>query len=212
MIKKFLIVSTLLFLAAFAQDYDPLKGFNAELGDFSSRSTIMNKMNGTSQITQNQINALKERKLAPNAQCLNEQIKKGNIENVEMLLQSGVSPNSTYLSDYPSYVAAKYKQADIVRLLVENGAKLDRGFFSELFEAVKNKDNELAFFLINNGARVNYQDSVTNNTILSMALKNKMYDVAKILIQNGAKADNLSVKIIKQKKLQWIVEEANAAR
>lgn len=179
----------------------------SEFGDFSSRSVIMNNLSGKEIISQEQKDILKERKLTPTSQCLIQQIKKGNIENVEILLDSKVSPNKSYLSDYPIYIAAKNNQFEILKLLKERGAKLDKGFYSELYEAVRNKNNDMAQFLIDNGARVNYMDSITNNTILSMALKNNMKDIAAQLIEKGARADIKSVKLIKKKKLLYLIED-----
>ena len=59
----------------------------------------------------------------------------------------------------------------------------------------------MAQYLIDRNAKVNYRDSITNNTNLSMALKNNMIDIAKQLIQKGAQPDIKSVQIIKKKKL-----------
>lgn len=179
----------------------------SDFGDFSSRSVIMNNLSGKEIISQEQKDILKERKLTPTSQCLIQQIKKGNIENVEILLDSKVNPDKSYLSDYPIYIAAKNNQFEILKLLKERGAKLDRGFYSELYEAVRNKNNNMAQFLIDNGARINYMDSITNNTILSMALKNNMKDIAAQLIKKGAQADIKSVKLIKKKKLLYLIED-----
>lgn len=178
------------------------------MGDFSSRSLIMNKLNNTSQtLSQDKKDILKERKLTPSVQCLIEQIKKGNIENVRFLLDCNVNPNNSYMAEYPIYIASKYNKADIVDLLLQNGAKLDRGFYSELYEAVRNKNPELAVLLIENGAKVNYQDSITTNTILYMTLKNKMYDIAQVLISKGARPDGRSIRYIQKKKLQYLIPQ-----
>ncbi len=178
-----------------------------EYSDFSSRSIIMNKMNNTESISQEQKELLISKKLFPTSECLNQQIKKGNIENVKLLLDSKTNPNNSYYSEYPIYTAAKANNFEILKLLYEYGAKLDKGFYSELYEAVKNENKEMAQFLIDNGARVNYQDSITNNTILYMSLKNRMYDISAQLIAKGAKADMKSVGYIKKKKLYNLIEE-----
>ncbi len=177
----------------------------SDFGDFSSRSVIMNNLQGKQTPTQDQRDVLKEKKLSPTAGCLIEQIKKGNIDNVRLLLESKVDPNVSYMSDYPVYVATKFNKTEIVKLLVEKGAKLDKGFYSELYEAVRNKNNDLAQFLLDNNAKVNYLDSITNNTILSLALKNNMTEIASQLIKKGAKPDFRSVKLIKKKKLQSLI-------
>ncbi len=178
-----------------------------DYSDFSSRSLIMNKMNSTETISQEQRELLISKKLFPTSECLNQQIKKGNFENVKLLLDSKTNPNNSYYSEYPIYTAAKMNNFEILSLLYEYGAKLDRGFYSELYEAVKNKNTQMAQFLIDKGAKVNYQDSITNNTILYMSLKNKMYDISAQLIAKGAKADMKSVRYIKKKKLYNLIED-----
>ena len=176
-------------------------------GDFSSRSVIMQKINGTEdKLSQEQKDLLKSKKLTPTTKCLVEQIKKNKYDNVNLLLEAKVNPNNSYYTDYPIYIAAKNNKTDIAQLLIERGAKLDRGFISELFEAVKNKNNEMALLFLNNNARVNYQDSITGNSILYYALKNKMDDVAVILIDRGAKLDSKALKIIKKRKLTGLIE------
>ncbi|MBR2068399.1 MAG: ankyrin repeat domain-containing protein [Candidatus Gastranaerophilales bacterium] len=180
----------------------------SELGDFSSRSIIEGKIyNRQSAITQEQRDLLTYKKLVPNSKCLFEQIKKGNYENVKILLQAKVNPNQSYLSEYPIYIAAKENKFDILKLLYENNAKLDRGFYSELYEALRNKNAEMAQYLLDRGAKVNYMDSITNNTILYMALKNKMYDLASQIILKGAKADTRSVKYIKKHNLGYLIPQ-----
>ena len=95
----------------------------------------------------------------------------------------------------------------ILKLLFENGAKLDRGFNSELCEAVKNKNEQMALFLIKNRANINFKDPITENTVLYYALKNNMLNVAKKLIDKGVKADRKSVLLIKNKKLYNLIED-----
>lgn len=179
----------------------------SEFGDFSSRSTIIKTLTGTQNITQEQKDLLKERKLSPTPKCLIEQVRKGNIENVSILLDAKVNPNQTYMTDYPIYIAARCDKFEILKLLKEKGAKLDRGFYSELYEAVRNKNTQMAQYLLDNNARVNYSDAITNNTILYMALKNNMTDIAGQLIKKGAQADTKSVKQIQKKKLFYLIED-----
>ena len=176
-----------------------------ELGDFSSRSLIMRENKDT--ITQEQKDELQAKKLTRTAQCLITQIKKNNYENVVLLVETKTNLNSHYLGDYPIYIAAKKNNFEIVKLLFENGAKLDRGFSSELYEAVKNKNTQMAQFLIDNKAKINYKDTVTENTILYLALKNNMLDIAKQLINKGAYADKKSVLIVKKKKLFDLIKD-----
>ena len=68
----------------------------------------------------------------------------------------------------------------------------------------------MAQFLIDNNAKVNYTDYLTNNTILSLSLKNNMNDITKQLIQKGALIDTKSAVFIKKKKIN-LEEFTNAS-
>ena len=199
--KKFLLITLfLLNISSFAFDIN-------ELGDFSSRSVIEGRLYNRQTMTQEQRDLLTYKKLTPTHKCLFEQIKKGNYDNVALLLQAKVNPNQSYLSEYAIYIAAKANKFDILQLLYDNNAKLDRGFYSELYEALRNKNPEMAQYLLDRGAKVNYMDSITNNTVLYMALKNKMYDLASQIIAKGAKPDTRSVKYIRKHKLAHLIPQ-----
>jgi len=177
----------------------------SEFSDFSSRSVIMGASKNV--LTQEQKDVLLSRKISPTIQCLILQIKKNNNENVELLLRYGLNPNESYLAEYPIYIAAKENNFEALKMLYESGAKLDRGFYSELYEAVKNKNSEMAQFLLDNKANIQYKDSVTENTILYLALKNNMLDISQQLIDKGAKPDKKSVLLIKKKKLFYLIKD-----
>ena len=199
--KQFLII-LVLFMTS------PLCAFDlSDMGDFSSRSTIENQLFNRKTISQDEKDVLVAKKLAPTHRCLFEQIKKGSYENVELLLNAKVNPNVAYMNEYAIYIAAKENKFDILKLLYENNAKLDRGFFSELYEAVKNKNADMAQYLLDRGARVNYTDSITNNTILYLALKNNMHDLVKQLILKGANPDIKSLKYMKKHKLADLIPQ-----
>lgn len=204
--KKQILASVFLILIAssqvFALDYTEYSR------SFSDRSQIMRHLSGEDKINQEDKDNLVARKLRPDTKCIMEQIKKNNYDNLKALLDAKIDPNQGYMSDYPIYYAAKLNRTEMVKLLYDYGAKLDKSFYSELYEAVRNKNSELAQYLIDRGAKVNYTDSLTTNTILYTALKNNMNEIAKQIIQNGAYADAKSVKIIKKKKLFDLVEES----
>ncbi len=189
-------------LSVYALDYSDYTG------SFSERSMIMHSIEGRDRMNQQDRDTLSEKKLTPTTICLFNQIKKNDYNNVKTLLEAKLNPNVSYMSDYPIYYAARLNRTEIVYLLYEYGAKLDKGFYSELYEAVRNKNNELAQFLLDKNAKVNYTDAITNNTILSMALKNSMYDIARQLIERGAYADNRSIQIIKKKKLMYLIPDS----
>ena len=199
MLKNIVIVIAFIFVVnpVLAIDYD----------GFSENSTVESALNKNYTVTDELKQELSAKKLQPNAKCLNEQIKKGNIENVELLLKANIDPNGNYITEYPVLVATKYNKPEIVKLLIQYGAKLDRGFYSELYEAIRNKNKELAEYLIDRGAKINYKDVLTDHTILYLSLKNKMYDISRLLISKGAKADNESIRYIQRHKLQNLIEQ-----
>ena len=205
--KKIFLKTLLLLLTGLLIKAPVLAIDLTEYGDFSSRSTILNEGLSKDKLTQEQKDLLSNKKLAPTTQCLVEQIKKGNIENVRILLNSKVNPNSSYLSEYPIYTAAKNNKFEIVKLLIEYGAKTDKGFYSELYISVKNKNSQMAQYLIEKKARLDYVDTISNNTILYMALKNNMIDTAQLLIDRGVGADIKSAKLIKKKKLFYLIKD-----
>ena len=177
----------------------------SDFGDFSSRSIIMGGQKNT--LTQEQKDILISKKLSPTTKCLIEQIKKSKNENVELLLEYGTNPNNSYMAEYPIYIAAKENNFEALKLLYKKGAKLDRGFYSELYEAVKNKNETMAQYLIDRKANINYKDSVTENSILYLALKNNMIPIAQQLIDKGVGADRKSVILIKKKKLFYLIKD-----
>ncbi len=176
-------------------------------GDFSSRSQILKQMNSSNPVSQEQKDILKSKKLALNPKCLINEIEKGNIENVKILLDSKINPNDNYFATTPIFVACQKNKTEIAKLLLEHGAKLEKSFDSELYFAVKNKNKELAHLLINYGANVNYSTPLTEKSILYVALNNKMYDIAQILIEKGAKPDRKVFLYIKKHKLDYLIPE-----
>ncbi len=179
---------------------------NTYFGDFSNRSLIMKSLNSQNRITQEQKDILSYNKLTPTPKCLIEQIKKNNIENVRMLLDAKVDPNQQYNIEYPFYIAAKLNNMEMVELLYLYGAKPDKSLNSELYEAVKNKNEAMVQFLLDRNANVNYID-IIGNTPLYMALKNNMTEIARQMIDKGARIDNNSYILIKKKKLDSILQK-----
>ena len=179
-------------------------------GDFSSRSVILNQMNAsTSSIPQEIKDIIKNKKLIPTTRGLIEQIEKNNIENVKILLDAKLKPNELYYGVTPLFVACKKNYTDIAMLLFDYGAKPDKSFESELYEAIKNKNSILASYLITHGANVNYATPLQQKTILYVSLKNKMYEISKILIEKGAKPDDKAVKYIAKHKLYYLIPNEN---
>lgn len=130
-----------------------------------------------------------------------KQIKKNKKENVALMLEAGMSPNTDYFGEYALFYAVKYNKTDIALLLLENNANPNTGFDSTLFWAVKNNNATLAQTLIEKGAKVDYTELVSSKTILYMALKQNHLNIARMLIENGTKIDKYSAQIIDKRNL-----------
>ena len=76
-------------------------------------------------------------------------IVKGDMETVKKLIDLGVNVNETSNGLTPAMYAAKYNRLDILKLLVENGAKLntksDKGMTAEKYAEVSNAEDALNY-------------------------------------------------------------------
>lgn len=197
---RFFLVITFLSLSAYAINL-------SDFGDFSSRSVIENSLNLNHKKSDfKYAEILKEKKLTADTKCLIKQVQENNIENVKLLLEAGVNPNISHNLEFPIYIASKKNNVEIVKILIDNNAKLDRGYYSELYEALKNKNPDFALYLINHGANINYEDVVTTNTILYLTLKNGYYDLAEILLKKGVRIDKKSAFYVRKKKIKLNIE------
>ena len=76
-------------------------------------------------------------------------IVKGDIETVQKLIDLGVNVNKTSNGLTPAMYAAKYNRLDILKLLVENGAKLKlkspKGLTAKKMAEASNAKDTLAY-------------------------------------------------------------------
>ncbi len=80
---------------------------------------------------------MKMKKLSFSSEEFIKQIKKNKIENVNLMLKAGVSPNTDYFGEYAIFYAVKYNKTEIAKILLEQGANPNAGFDSPLFWAEK---------------------------------------------------------------------------
>lgn len=144
---------------------------------------------------------MKIKKLSFSGEEFIKQIKKNKIENVNLMLKAGVSPNTDYFGEYAIFYAVKYNKTEIAKILLEQGANPNAGFDSPLFWAVKNNNKELTEALIKKGAKLDFTELISSKSILYTALKKNNIEIAKMLIQNGAKIDKHSALLIDKKNL-----------
>ncbi|WP_323786850.1 ankyrin repeat domain-containing protein [Psychroserpens sp.] len=76
-------------------------------------------------------------------------IVKGDIETVEKLIALGANVNKTSNGLTPAMYAARYNRLDILKILVENGAKLktksDKGLTAEKYAEASNAKEALSY-------------------------------------------------------------------
>ncbi len=76
-------------------------------------------------------------------------IVKGDIETVQKLIDLGVNVNKTSSGLTPAMYAARYNRLDILKLLVENGAKVniksDQGMTAEKYAEASNASDTLSY-------------------------------------------------------------------
>ena len=134
-----------------------------------------------------------------------EQIKAGNIDNVELFIKAGINVNynfSVFWNDDGEgkaalMMASKFGHFDIVKLLIENGAKVNKksiksggpfdGDWTALMFASENGHKEIVEYLFAKGAKnVNKREELQGETALIKAAKNGHIDIVKILLMNKA--------------------------
>ncbi|WP_033960184.1 ankyrin repeat domain-containing protein [Psychroserpens jangbogonensis] len=76
-------------------------------------------------------------------------IVKGDIETVQKLIDLGINVNKSSKGMTPAMYAAKYNRLDILKLLVENGAKLkaksDKGLTAKKYAEASNAKDALSY-------------------------------------------------------------------
>jgi len=89
----------------------------------------------------------------------------------------------------PLHQACAMNKADLVKILIDNGAKvnlLNREGWPPMFSAVRSGNAEVVAYLINHGAFLNVKDPRTGGTELHMAAALGFGEVAGMLIDRGA--------------------------
>lgn len=108
----------------------------------------------------------------------NALIKRG--ANVNALMKFNISP---------LLVAAQFKQAEMIELLLNNKANLhhsDQDGYSALHFAAQNGDDITAKILLDRGAQVNMRDKTKNATPIMVAREQNHMNVVKLLEEQGS--------------------------
>ena len=140
----------------------------------------------------------------------------------------------------PLIYAVKNGQLELVKILVQKGAKVEAGpdYYGRnlLFNTVEVGNFEIAKCLVENGANLNFQETTFGNTPLHVAIKKQSMEIIQLLLDNGADLnlknqrnqtpldlqksicydqeilDKIIQKMIKDKENSEIAEESRAKR
>jgi len=148
---------------------------------------------------------LKERGYSQSVNEFINHVKKGHLDIVQLYINAGMSPDVNYYTDHPIYYAVKAGNYDMVKLLLENGARANIGFDSPLYFAVKKKNLPVVKILLQYGADANYSDFVMDRSMLYLAVSKGQYEIAKELIDAGAKIDKQTAALIEKKKVRDLI-------
>jgi hypothetical protein len=115
-----------------------------------------------------------------------EAVRNDNLNAANALIEKGVNVNEASFGDArgPLDWAVEGGHFDIVRLLVQNGAKTQY-YGSALHCAAQFGHTDIVRFLIKNGVNVNAQDSV-GHTPLHLAIWKGHVEIVQMLLNNGA--------------------------
>jgi ankyrin repeat protein len=116
-------------------------------------------------------------------------VKSGKIEDIKTLMKNGANFNGHDKRESSAlHWAVLWGMNEVVKLLVENGAKIDEINYyngsSILLTALNGKKTEIAKYLIENGADLNFADSKTYK-ILHTAVEKNYPDIVRLILKRG---------------------------
>jgi len=126
-------------------------------------------------------------------------VLKDDLTKTSQLIQQGAGVNSAdnNFGDRPIFIAIENRSVKMVKLLIDNGAKVnfdDMLLLTPLMYAIQIKSvysAEIVDLLLDRGANVNYE--YLGATPLTYSLyRNPSYDIAKILIDHGADVNHMN--------------------
>jgi ankyrin repeat protein len=126
-----------------------------------------------------------------------EAVIKGNVKNVELLIQRGDDINSrASLIDHTALAeAAHHGHIKIVELLIKNGADINKysGYgLTPLMRAALKGHTKIVGLLINNGSNIHIKLPYLDATALTLAANNGHTETVKLLIERGANVNAIT--------------------
>ncbi|KXH32664.1 hypothetical protein CSIM01_08029 [Colletotrichum simmondsii] len=108
----------------------------------------------------------------------------GHSKVVKLLLENRADVNDNAGESSPLQLACKSADYDTVKLLIENGAEVNREGPSPLQLACQNAAYDTVKLLVENGAEINTENGT--DSPLDLACARSDYDTVKVLVENGA--------------------------
>jgi ankyrin repeat protein len=119
-----------------------------------------------------------------------EAARQGRLDEIKAFLNAGVEIEAEdYIHHTALRAATLYNQEEVVRLLLERGAKADgvddNGESALIIAARSAQRFGIAGLLVSHGASVNLQGK-TGNTALLAAVRSRCFETAAFFVENGA--------------------------
>ncbi|MFB3896117.1 MAG: ankyrin repeat domain-containing protein [bacterium] len=137
---------------------------------------------------QNARKELEKKGIAYTTEAFFEEINKGNIENLNLFFNAGMSPNAENKGMPALHAAVLIGRDEPVKLFLDKGAKVDErvngGMTALLFAAKLGFRANQINMLIAKGANVNAKTN--SGTAVLFAVINKDVESIKVLLANGA--------------------------
>lgn len=131
----------------------------------------------------------------------------GNLEVVSQMIQNGFNVNYSIGSDEseegPLLVAARNGQVEVVKFLLDNGARIDREYYyfddeqylTSLDAAAYGRHVEVVKLLLERNA--------SSDNVLDFALRERSLEIVKLLIEHGVDTDDAFVNAVET----WCVDK-----
>ncbi|HOT74206.1 MAG TPA: ankyrin repeat domain-containing protein, partial [Candidatus Wallbacteria bacterium] len=132
---------------------------------------------------------IKEKSGAITPEFFIKAVKNGKVEEIESLIKKGANVNAHGERESPAlHWAVLWGMFDVVKLLVENGANINELNYydssSILLTALNENKTEIARYLIEKGADLNFADS-DSYKILHTAVNKNYVDIVRLLLKHG---------------------------